>query len=551
MPTHSQGYGGQRFDPMPTHSQSYGGGGGPMPTYSQSYGGQVSRDQGAHLHIPQFQRLYPGFGAREPGPDDRHMARLAQRRDHLRNMRYDGGQGGTPFAYLDQRQQTEASHNHNKALTYLAKDETVIGLDTCLGTRSSTEAVHGLDAIGKLHKWQHYYYQWRIQTPQDFCYLNNQTFLETLMPRLLTDEFKQPESQAHVWFRGLPHHQPEALRSWDAFAAAFQGKYCNVDGLWVYKQEALEADDISHYVIRGGYYGFYKYCEALDARNGKFIALRGHGLHHETLLRVMKKHWRHRQEELTGFIINMQERCYPVNAHTLRWAMESREEAATRSNMPQNQQSGGYPPHISSRALKPQQHAHTSDPGHQVRGDGEQIYQFLEGSTDTEEWTLLTAAHMDAIVEGPGGDALLLAIQRGEFQMHAQKCHHCNKFGHFVRDCTLGGGTGISNLGERVGTAKGFREGDEPGLRPEKYMKHRAEIDKKRAEFAAKRSNQKQKPTKGGATHARRLRTGMATNPPVSHYQVLNQMLESATHARRLRTSMATNPPVSHYQGLN
>ena len=46
----------------------------------------------------------------------------------MRNLRNDGVEGGTPFAGLDQRQQTEVTRNHNKTLTHLAKDKAVIAL---------------------------------------------------------------------------------------------------------------------------------------------------------------------------------------------------------------------------------------------------------------------------------------------------------------------------------------------------------------------------------------------------------------------------------------
>ena len=109
-------------------------------------------------------------------------------------------------------------------------------------------------------------------------------------------------------------------------------------------------------------------------------------------------------------------------------------------------------------------------------------------------------------------------------------CRHCGLKGHFVRDCTKLGGTGHSTLGARYGSAKGFKEGDDPSLQPKAYKDARAKRLRKVAAIrstvtSASNGNQRPRsrlPSKrqGGkfATHARRLRTGHATNPPTPRY---------------------------------
>ena len=101
------------------------------------------------------------------------------------------------------------------------------------------------------------------------------------------------------------------------------------------------------------------------------------------------------------------------------------------------------------------------------------------------------------------------------------RCAQCNKEGHFIRDCPSLGGTGQSKVGQRYGTAVGFKEGDDPSKRPDHYKKARAQRDKRMSErlTSAKRMPIKSK-HKGGknATYARRLKTGNATNPSDKKY---------------------------------
>lgn len=103
------------------------------------------------------------------------------------------------------------------------------------------------------------------------------------------------------------------------------------------------------------------------------------------------------------------------------------------------------------------------------------------------------------------------------------RCSHCNKQGHFCRDCPDLGGSGKSMVGQRFGTARGFKEGDDPSQRPQHYKdavarRHRAFLARNKGKKGPMKAGTSR--NKGGkmATHARRLRTGHAQRPPQQSY---------------------------------
>ena len=122
----------------------------------------------------------------------------------------------------------------------------------------------------------------------------------------------------------------------------------------------------------------------------------------------------------------------------------------------------------------------------------------------------------------------LRAIGRSRFNNISpitSKCSHCGAQGHFVRDCPKLGGSGKSVVGQRYGTATGFKEGDDPKLRPQHYRdavarRQKAYMAQRKGKQPMKAQSSQSKGSTSGkmATHARRLRTGAATKPPTQAY---------------------------------
>jgi hypothetical protein len=106
-------------------------------------------------------------------------------------------------------------------------------------------------------------------------------------------------------------------------------------------------------------------------------------------------------------------------------------------------------------------------------------------------------------------------------------CWCCGQSGHFGRDCPRKGGTGKSIAGSRIGTAVGWRQGDDPEQRDPKYWDFQRQMQEVRKAAKAKGFRPRASGSGTGgkfATHARRLRTGHATVPLTSHYQVIRQI---------------------------
>jgi hypothetical protein len=98
-----------------------------------------------------------------------------------------------------------------------------------------------------------------------------------------------------------------------------------------------------------------------------------------------------------------------------------------------------------------------------------------------------------------------------------QNCYHCNKNGHFVRDCPDLGGSGKSKIGAKFGTAKGFRETDDPSQRPFHYRKAVTQRIQQRANMLQKKLNGR---SKNRHTFAQQRKRGTVENPEQTQYNL-------------------------------
>jgi hypothetical protein len=109
------------------------------------------------------------------------------------------------------------------------------------------------------------------------------------------------------------------------------------------------------------------------------------------------------------------------------------------------------------------------------------------------------------VIRGSDGKALTT----GKF-----KCRNCQG-DHFLRDCPNLGGSGTSTVGQAFGSAKGFRQGEDP---PQEYKEAREKNAKRRRAIAAAASKKRRGSSQ---TPAQIRKRSEATNPPEHIYQSL------------------------------
>ena len=95
-------------------------------------------------------------------------------------------------------------------------------------------------------------------------------------------------------------------------------------------------------------------------------------------------------------------------------------------------------------------------------------------------------------------------------------CYHCNKEGHFVRDCPDLDGSGESQIGQKFGSAKGFRETDDPTKRPQHYQ----DAVRQRMQHRANNMQKRQGGGKNKNTHAQREKRGQVNNPQTTQFNI-------------------------------
>ena len=337
------------------------------------------------------------------------------------------------------------------------------------------------------------------------------------------------------------------------FYHAFYIKYLWDHNLYVFIEPQLRMMDITQVNIN---FSQYK-TEVRDKL--RLLARLNFTFDEAALFGYMHGHWRNVPNELQALF-----RAYRFRTTTeLFDALESEQRGASYVDAygrPTGNRRGSKPP-FQYMALDQAHHESDADPMSDDDDDVEQLmmcyncgveeetpqdiclcaYVDPDHHLDSQEFL----EHLDDALSA-NAPAVFNALQAAKVPLterEAQnlvinsKCHVCGELGHFTRDCPENNGTGHSVLRARYGTADGFKEGDDISLRPAKYREAQQKRLKRQRAITAK-SQKAKSPEPRGSSSSRPVTRGR-TNPG-----------KFATHARRMRTGNATQPKPTRYQAL-
>ncbi len=393
-------------------------------------------------------------------------------------------------------------------------------------------------------------------------------FLQILMPRLLTREGQSTSSSsissfcpARQWYDSLVRNNELCLQRLDMekdvnglilpnFYYAFWERFMQYN-LTIVLEPELRAMDITHYV--NNYAG---YLQALEEKLQLLIRL-GNRFDEYSLYTIVYGHFRN----AGALFKDIYTRYNPVSYQQLIAALRREQElinlSANMHNLGQRRTPRHH--HLSGSADTLPQLFHVNAEAPELN-DNDNICVSCNVPNDSNAQFCVceyvdssdVVAMRDSSEFAHTLDAMYEILEEGQYFaidpdseqarqiVISSTCKHCGQKAHFTRDCPKLGGTGHSKLGAKFGTAKGFKEGDDPQDRPAAYRDARAK-QVRRARAIAKRAGKStlQSKKKGGkfATHARRMRTGLATAPKKPHYQAMLHALllygiaESMGHA--------------------
>ena len=482
------------------------------------------------------------------------------------SLRFQHVPGGQPFSLLADFDKKSCVKNHEKAIFWLER-EAPEHIRFFTGIPNPTAPVEGFDALMFMTTMNKVITLFRSYHPQEICYVSDELMLRYLVPPSLREsaEFALEESPASLWYAEL---NPAYKTSLPVFWSHFCSRWLDANLLTDYFIVEFERIRLSDFLDRRTHvYDSPQYLIQVDQIDTYLYYLTGTRLDGSTKYRIARYHhflsattlwdklWERGQRDWTSLVAQLQD------YHTQQIYRPGVQSQPGSFPSDRSRRSGsGFNPTASSTPYGFSSRQRNARYGSSRDSDFSNRYHALQESSDADsdsrnesdvQTCTFCALDMDAsddfcgcefsteFIDGHSSEpvaafsqiaeALFAVADRGPDSRVDPKlstCCICGRQGHFGRDCREIGGSGNSVRGARYGTAPGFKKGDDPGLRDKRYVKW---VTERRAAFSQARSQSARSMPRGGAgkgkmkTHARRLKTGKATNPPESHYQMIRR----------------------------
>ena len=483
-------------------------------------------------------------------------------------MRYQHAPGFQPFHLLSDFEKKGVMKNHEQAISWLqAQAPTQYRFFT--GVPDPSAPVEGFDALMYMVTMNKVISLFRGYHPQETCYVSDELMMRWLFPASLREsrEHALQESPASIWYSELhDNYKTNLLVFWSHFVARWMDANLLTDyfiadfesiKMSAYLDRRTNIYDTPQYLIRVEQidtYLLYLTSSRLDGPT-KYRTARQH--HFASAAALWEKLWEKGARSWSDLTAQLRD-YHTQNIYKAGSVPRSQPGAlptmrpGTHSSSQRGMPPYGYNPRLRNRSDFEYGSQSPSNNRFNVLQDMD-----VDSDPDSSGVVLCDECHLESDVEDeycvcmlatdfipcdasePGTEytqcveALCATYDRepppsGRLDPALSICFICNKVGHFGKDCREIGGRGSSVKGERYGSAPGFKKGDDPALRDPRYvewvLKRKAAFNKARSE-SLRRNPRNSGRLKGKMkTHARRLKTGKATNPPKSHYQIVRQL---------------------------